>query len=159
MAKATHGRCFVSSFKVLTWYVINAFIVYDVKFFRQNRFEFEHHTILNYSDPSIEDYLYASDKSLPQLDEMTEAPNATDFQINAQATPKSNIIILPTTPRAILYAAKPATPETNITYSAPQSYTSLTSLKPSPIGKPNTCSEIATCQVKQKNNPFKFCFL
>lgn len=102
---------------------------------------------MNYTEP-IDDYLYVSDKAA-QTDEMTEAPNATDYQ--SSATPKSNIIILPTTPRAILFAANPATTEANYSAIAPQSYTSLTSIKPSPIGKPSTCADITSCQVLKLN--------
>ena len=91
----------------------------------------------------MDDYLYVSDKAM-QTDEMTEAPNGTDYQ--SSATPRSNIVILPTTPRAILFAANPAASETNYSAVAP-SFTSLTSVKPSPIGKPSTCADVTSCQV------------
>ncbi|XP_045029018.1 myelin regulatory factor isoform X2 [Daphnia magna] len=101
----------------------------------------EFHTVLNYTDPSL-DYVY-----LPDGDPISHAENKT-FKppdvTTTLSTSNSTTISVISSSRSILLPAKQDGVASNLTS---RFYTSLTSSKPEVVGRPDACVATVSCQI------------
>lgn len=104
----------------------------------------EFHTVLNYTDPSL-DYVY-----LPDGDPISHAENKT-FKppdvTTTLSTSNSTTISVISSSRSILLPTKQDGVASNLTS---RFYTSLTSSKPEVVGRPDACVATVSCQVGLK---------
>ncbi len=104
----------------------------------------EFHTVLNYTDPSM-DYVY-----LPDSDPTSLADNK-NFKppdvATTLSTSNSTTISVISSSRSIPLPTKQDSLASNLSSSS-RFYTSLTSSKPNAVGQPDSCTTTTSCQVK-----------
>jgi hypothetical protein len=125
----------------ITYYIIDS-KVYIISYSGQQT-NSEFHTVLNYTDPSM-DYVYLPDSDQTSLadNKNFKPPDVT----TTLSTSNSTTISVISSSRSILLPTKGSLASNSS--SSSRFYTSLTSSKPDAVGRPDACLTTISCQVK-----------
>lgn len=106
----------------------------------------DHHTVqvLNFTEPSMEDYAYLSDSEQTSVGE-NRTLKPPDMTTTLSFNNFTSISVISSS-RSILLPVKQGLVTNNASIPS-RFYTSLSSTKPNPVGRPDTCTSSSSCQV------------